>query len=220
METIQEAQTKILKEITSDDVDVRANYLKHFESDVEKFCNAMAHAVLSWQSLQEQAKDNDNLGLVSAWVITAISLHILSIKLLVSGHTVAAGNLFRQVVETIALALLCSAKLDVIDKVRNGKYSTNKAVEQLLRQAKQIGIDEVAVKALKVTQTFYNNYSHPTLHTIIWAGVSLSDSVPYVGAAFDEEKTEIYTKEIERRLDLASVFSNFVDAVKVNVAKW
>jgi tRNA U55 pseudouridine synthase TruB len=218
METIEEARTKILKEITSDDTNVRADYLKHFESDIEKFADAMAHAVVSWQSLHAEVKDNENLGQLSAWVITAISLHTLSMKLFVSGHIVAAGNLLRQVVETIALALLCSAKLDVIDKLRNGRYSTTKAVEHLLRQAKQIGIDKEAVKALRDAQVFYHNYSHPTMHTI-WAGVSSSDGVPYVGASFDDEKMEIYAKEIERRLELASVFSNFVDAVKANVAE-
>ena len=110
METIKEARTKILKEITSDDADVRADYLTHFQSDIDKFSDAMAQAVVNWQSLDAEVKDDANLGQVSAWVITAISLHIMSMKLFVSGHTVAAGNLFRQVVETIALALLCSAK--------------------------------------------------------------------------------------------------------------
>ena len=219
METIEQARTKILKQIMSDDADVRADYLKHFESDIEKFSEAMAPAVVNWQSLHAEVKDDKNLGQVSAWVITAISLHTLSMKLFVSGHTVAAGNLFRQVVETIALALLCSAKLDVLDRVRNGKYSTSKAVEHLLRQAKHIGIDEEAVKALREAQVFYHNYSHPTLYTI-WTGVSLSEGVPYVGGSFEKEKMEIYAKEITRRVDLASVFSNFVDAVKANVGKW
>jgi hypothetical protein len=120
MESIEEARTKILQEITSDDADVRAHYLKHFESDIETFSEAMAHAVVSWQSLHAGVKDDANLGQVSAWVITAISLHTLSMKLFVSGHVVAAGNLFRQVVETIALALLCSAKRDVLDRVIEG----------------------------------------------------------------------------------------------------
>ena len=219
MATIEEARTKILKEITSDDADVRADYLKHFESDIERFSEAMAHAVVTWQSLHAEVKDDEDLGQVSAWVITAISLHTLSMKLFVSGHMVAAGNLFRQVVETIALALLCSAKRDVLDRARTGRYSTNHAVKDLLRQAKQIGIDEEAVKALRDAQVFYHNYSHPTPHTI-WAAMSSSEAVPYVGASFDHEKLGIYAKEIERRLDLASVFSNFVDAVKANVGKW
>jgi tRNA U55 pseudouridine synthase TruB len=218
MDTLEEARKKILKELTSDDADVRADYLKHFASDIEKFSEAMAHTVVNWHSLHAEVKDDENLGQISAWVISAITLHILSMKLFVSGHIVAAGNLFRQVVETVALALLCSAKLDVLDRVRNGKYSTNKAVEQLLRQAKQIGIDKEAVQALRDARHFYDNYSHPTMHTI-WAGISSSEGVPYVGASFDDEKMEIYAKEIERRLDLASVFSNFVDAVKVNIGK-
>jgi hypothetical protein len=219
METFEEARIKILKELTSDDAEVRAEYLKAFGSEVEKFCEAMAQAVVSWQSLHAEVKADDRRGHVSAWVLTAITLHILSMKVFVSGHIVAAGNLFRQVVETVALALLCSAKLDVLDRLRDGKYSTNDAVQHLLRLAENIGIDKEAVKVLQEAQRFYNNYSHPSVHTI-GAGVSFSEGVPYVGASFDDGKMEIYAKEIERRVDLANVFSNFVDAVKANVAKW
>lgn len=219
METFEEARRKILKELTSDDTEVRAKYLTAFGSEVEKFSKVMAQAVVSWQSFDAEVKADDRRGHVSAWVLTAITLHILSMKLFVSGHIVAAGNLFRQVVETIALALLCSARLDVLDRVRDGKYSTNDAVPHLLRLADEIGLVKEAVKVLQEAQHIYNNYSHPSMYTI-WAGVSSSEAVPYVGASFDDEKMEIYAKEIERRVDLASVFSNFVDAVKANVAKW
>ena len=157
MDTFEDARKKILKELASGDAEVRADYLNHFESDIETFSEAMAHAVVSWQSLHAQVKDNEDLGHVSAWVITAITLHILSMKLFVSGQIVAAGNLFRQVVETIALALLCSAKRDVLDRVINGKYSTNNAVKDLLRQAKHIGIDKEAVMVLQEAQHYYNN---------------------------------------------------------------
>ncbi len=47
METFEEERIKILKELTSDDAEVRAQYLKHFKSDIEKFSEAMAQAVVS-----------------------------------------------------------------------------------------------------------------------------------------------------------------------------
>jgi hypothetical protein len=50
--------------------------------------------------------------------------------------------------------------------------------------------------------------------------MSFSQEGLYVGAAFDKEKTESYGKEIDGRVSLAEFFSNFVDGVKVNVAKW
>ncbi len=78
MEIFEQARGKILKEVISDDAEVRAQYLKHFESDIEKFSEAMAQAVVSWQSLHAEVKTDDRRGYVSALVVTAITLHTLS----------------------------------------------------------------------------------------------------------------------------------------------
>ncbi len=107
----------------------------------------------------------------------------------------------------------------MLERLRDGKCSTKKAVQHLLQQAERVGMDKEAVKVLQEAQRFYNNYSHPSIYTI-GAGLSFSEGVPYVGASFDDGKMEIYANEIERRVDLAGVFDNFVDAVKAKVAKW
>lgn len=220
METIEEAQNTIHKELTSDDVEVRADYLKHFDADVQKFSEAMARAFVNWRSLDADVKGEEKRAYVSALTYTAITLHILSMKLFISGCAVAAGSLFRQVTETIALALLCSGKgLDVLERFMERKYSTDKSVRDVIRHAKRLEINKEAVKVLRDAQRFYNRYSHPSELTI-GSVISFSKKASYVGAAFDEGKIESYVKEINMRVSLAGAFSSFVDAVKANVAKW
>ena len=99
------------------------------------------------------------------------------------------------------------------------KYSVNKAVGDALRHATTIGVNEDSIKALYDAQQFYHKYSHPSLHSI-GAGASFSSCDLFVGASFDRAKMKIYTKEMQGRVSLAEVFSNFIDAVKANVAKW
>lgn len=141
-------------------------------------------------------------------------------KVFFAGQTVAAGNLFRQVVESIALALLCSHKdLPVLQQFIEDRYSTNKAVRDVLAQAERIELIEAAVKALEDAQVFYHMYSHPSKLTIANI-VSLSDGRLYVGASFDHDKLEAYVKEVNGRVSLAEVFVSFIEAVKSNVAKW
>ena len=220
METFEEARKTILKELTSEDAEVQATYLKHFWPKVEKFSDAMAQAFLNWRSLDAGVKGNGKLAYVSALVFTAITLHILSMKLFTSGHAVAAGNFFRQVVESVALALLCSGKnLGVLERFIEEKYSTNDAIRDVIRHAVPLGLNKDAVTALRDAQEFYHNYSHPS-HFTIASGMSFSQEGLYVGAAFDKEKVESYDKEIDGRISLAEFFSNFVDGVKMNVAKW
>ncbi len=220
METVDQARDTILKELTSDDTEVRDAYLTHFRKDVEEFSTAMAEAFVNWRGLDSGAKTDEKLAYVSALVFTAITLHVLSMKLFISGYTVAAGNLLRQVVETIALTILCSSKeLDILSRFMNGKYSTNDAIRDVNRYAKRLGLNKGGLEALESAQEFYHEYSHPSFLTIA-AGMSFSEQVSYVGAAFDEGKIEVYTKEMAGRVGLAAVFSNFVDGVKTNVAKW
>ena len=125
METVEQARETILKELTSDDSEVRSDYLKLFEADAKAFADAMAQAFMKWRTFDNEVKDDERRVHVSALVYTAITLHILSLKLFLAGQTVAAGNLFRQVIESIALALLCSGKdLDVLKRFMEDKYSS------------------------------------------------------------------------------------------------
>lgn len=220
MENHQEARKTILIELTSDDAEVRDSFLKHFTNDVEMFADIMAVAFLNWRSLDSEVRGKEKVAYVSSLTLTALTLHILSMKIFLSGQAIAAGNLFRQVVEAIALALLCSGKdLGILERFMNQKYSTNDAPRDVIRKASRLGLDKGAVKTLREVQDFYHEFSHPSFVTMA-SGVSFSGKGAYVGAAFDEGKIESYKKEIEVRVSLAEVFSNFVDGVKANLAKW
>jgi hypothetical protein len=220
MDTFEEARAKILAEITTEDPEVRAQYLKHFESEAKAFSEIMAGVIQTWLKEHGDAQGNERRVQVFALVFTAIHLHIGSMKLLLSGNTVAAGNLFRQTLETIALALLCSGKdLGILDRFNNDRYSTNDAIRDVLRNVDKLGLKADGVKALQEDQEFYHKYSHVTKLTIGSAESFAGEGI-YVGASFDKGKMDFYVKEIAGRLGLAGVFDSFVAAVKANVAKW
>ncbi len=220
METFEEARDKIFAEVTRDDPEIRADYLKHFESEAKEFSEIMARVMQTWLKEHGDAQGNEKRVQVFALVFTAIHLHIGSMKLVLSGNTVAAGNLFRQTLETIALALLCSGKdLDILDRFNNDKYSTNDAIRDVLRNIDRLGLKDDGVRALQNGQGFYHRYSHITKLTI-GVAESFDGEGIYVGASFDKGKTEFYAKEIAGRLGLARVMDSFVAAVKENVAKW
>ncbi len=220
MESHAQARETIYKELISDDSEVRAEYRKLFGEDIKAFADAMSYAVIAWRELDAGVKGDEKRGYVSALVYAAFTLHIISFKLFLSGHIVAAGNVFRQVVETIALALLCAGKdLGVLAQFMEDKYSTNDAVRDVLRQGKNLGLKDDGLQALKSSQEFYHKYSHITRLTLANM-ISFSEDGTYVGAAFDKGKVDAYRKEVDGRIGLAKVFANFVEAVKANVAKW
>ena len=220
MVTLQEARDKIFNEITADDPNVRGEFLTQFDSEAQEFSEAMARVMQMWLKDHADAQGNEKRLQVLALVFTAIHLHIGSMKLFLSGNIVASGNLFRQVLETIALALLCSGKdLTILERFNNDQYSTNGAIRDVLRNIEKLGLKEDGVRVLKNGQEFYHKYSHVTKFTI-GAAESFAGEGIYVGASFDEGKVDIYSKEVAARLSLAKVFNSFVVAVNANLAKW
>jgi hypothetical protein len=219
METLEQARDTIYKELTSDDSEVRSEYLKLFAPDAKRFSEAMARAVIAWRPLDNESKD-ERTGYVAALCYAAITLHVVSLKLLLSGHIVAAGNLSRQVTESIALALLCSGKeLGILDRFIGDKYSSNDAVRDALRAWDKLGLKPDSAQPLKDSQTFYHKYSHISRLTLA-SLISFSEEGIYVGASFDDGKIDAYKKEVAGRVSLAEAFESFIEGVKANMAKW
>jgi hypothetical protein len=220
MEDRTVACEKIRIEITQDIADVRDRFVEKFKEETEAFVLDIADAYLEWRSLDAEIGTDERLAYVSALVYSAITLHILSMKLLLSGHVVAAGNVMRQVIESIAMALLCSTpSLGVLDRYIKGKYSTNKSVDQSIKHAKAMGVTREALKDLQKAQIFYHQYSHPSPFTIASLISFDTEGALYVGCSFDEGKVEQYQKEVDGRLSLAKIFRNFVQCVATNVKK-
>jgi hypothetical protein len=216
-----EVSAIISAEVTTDISEVRQNYLKYFRAQAESFINAMSKAYIGWREFDSNIGPDIKKAHISALIYCAINNHIVSMKLFLSGYIIAAGNLQRQVIESIALALLCSAaNLDILDRYMDNKYSTNKAVRDVLRHYEKLNLNRDALHVLERSRDFYDKYSHLTQLTLANL-ISFSESGKlYLGATFDEGKLEQYTKEVNGRVSLAIVFDNFIDGVKANVKKW
>lgn len=220
METLEEFRGAILAQVTSDDKEVLAEYLKHFYVDLEKFSESMASALLNWRGLDSSLKNDERCSYISALIYTTITLEILSMKLLLTGYTVAAGNLFRQVIETLSLALLCSGKhLGILDRFMENKYSSQDAIRDIIRHSKQLGLKGEGVRQLGKLQKFYSKYSHPTALTIA-IGMSFRTKSAYFGGSFDELKLDAYCKEIKVRVGLANDLPDLIDHARKNIAEW
>ncbi|OGW64810.1 MAG: hypothetical protein A3H49_10700 [Nitrospirae bacterium RIFCSPLOWO2_02_FULL_62_14] len=220
METLDEVRQTITIQLTTDDSDTRSQYLNHFGHQVAEFSDAMSRAFLEWRALDGQLGKDERKAYVSALIYCAVALHILSMKLFLSGHTVPAGNLYRQVAETIALACLCSAKnLDILDRFMQDKYSTNDALRDAVRHAKRLQLNADAIEVLRRTRDFYHEFSHPS-QLMIATHMSFSDGNVVLGASFDSGKLEEYRKEVASRVNLAKVFGNLVSGIRSNISRW
>lgn len=219
MKTIEEAREKLLVELRADeDGDIRKEYWTRYEQGINEFVDHMAAAYVDLNVVEGQIKGDEGRGLVAALIYTALMLNLLSMKLFLSGHIVAAGALFRQVLEAISLALLCSKKdLGVRSRFQNDRYSTNDAITHLVRRCEQLNLKPEAVRRVQESQKFYHKYSHVGRFTIASAMVFEGPGL-YIGAAFDKGKFESYDKEFQGRKSLAAILPNFIAAVSQHLA--
>jgi hypothetical protein len=209
----------ILREIFGHDVRVAGEYFQLFREDCERFATLMAQVVRSFEAVDRLAK-GERRAYVVAFANSAIYLHVNSMALFMNGHIVAAGNLMRQVIETVALTLLFSGRgLPFLDSFMAEKYQSAGAVGDLLTHCKQLRVPAASVKVLQKARTFYHVYSHPTRMTL-GAIFSSSGEGTFVGANFDPGKVDAYRREMEGRVGLASVFDSFIKAVKYNLELW
>ena len=218
MEDRETVISNIYKEVTQDDSEVRGRYLTEFHAEIDNFVELMTNSYLRWQTLDNEIGQDERLGHVSAFTFSAITLHILSMKLFLTGHLIASGNLMRQVVESIAMALLCSSNsLGVLDKFIRGHYSTQKAIPQVIKHSKTLNLKKGGLEDIKKAQTFYHSFSHPSRMTLASHMSFETDGGLYVGCSFDEGKIEQYKIEVGGRVNLAKVFPNFIEAVSYNI---
>ena len=220
MSDTHELRADLQRELTQDLSDIRSEFLRRFGSEVTEFIEHITRAYLSWQKLDTVIKDDKKKAYVSALAFTAMNLHIVSFRLFLSGYPVAAGNLQRQVIETLALLILCSEKsFDVLDRYVSDKYSPNKAVRDLRRQGEKLGVNKSAVIALEKEYNFYHQYSHPTPMTMA-EQIRFSDHAVFLGAAFDPAKIQAYKKEAKRKVSLARVLGNVIEGAIGNIVTW
>lgn len=209
---------QIKNELVGSDREVIEAFLSHFESDIKQFMQSMTEAYCLWKEFDSKIGNSVEKAHISSLVFGAIKFHIMSMRLMITGYQVPAGNLQRQVLETIAMAFLASKpKLGYLKRYMENKYSTHNAVRDVLNNHEALGLNKDALMTLKKTQTFYHKFSHPTMLTVA-SSISMSQAGGlYLGASFDEGKIEIYKKEVNNRISIAKLFENIIFGISQNL---
>ena len=224
---MQDDRLKALQELIGNDIrspddEQRDAFFSHFAAEAREFADHTATALLGWSVLFDSlTPDDEKKGVVAALLFTAINLHCSSFKLFMTGHMVAAGATFRQVLEAIALVFLCSAKrLTVLDAFMADRYQSNKAIIHLGREIAATGVNPDAYRVLNEAYRFFHRYAHPTKLTVAAVANFSAGIRPHIGALFDPAKINEYGKEVRGRVSLARVLPNFVEGIEANLAKW
>ncbi|CAG9269433.1 hypothetical protein [Paraburkholderia caribensis] len=176
----------LMRELFDDDRWVKHQFAAHLAKALLEFCEALAACFRLMAALNEIANQEETkrTALVGAFVFGVLGDILVSTKLLLTGKLPAAGNLVRQVLEGIAMAILCSSQLPVIVQQNTKKKSAVRAlywdrldsgapytrgylaISQLEWNAAALGISPVAITRLSESKAYYNAFSHCGTATI------------------------------------------------------
>jgi hypothetical protein len=215
----------LLRELLDDDREVKDQFAAHLDEPLRTFCEALAACFRQMTPLNEAANrvETKRNALVGGFAYGVLDDLVISTKLLLAGKLPAAGNLMRQVVEGIAMCILCSTdELLIIETKRKNqppvmarywekvweddrRTEGHRAVDQLGLNAAKLGIAAGAVEQLRRAKQHYNGFSHCGKLTIA-SRVSLEElGTAHLGGHFDPAKLDAYRSELEGRISLCRV---------------
>ncbi|WP_244140946.1 MULTISPECIES: hypothetical protein [Burkholderia cepacia complex] len=207
----------LMRELFDDDRWVKDQFAAHLGQPLVELCDALAGCFRLMNGINEAANRvaTKRNALVGGFVFGVLDDLVTSTKLLVAGKLPAAGNLMRQVVEGIAMAILCSTdELLIIETKRQNqppvtarywekvwdddtRTEGHRAVGQLAWNAAKLGVLGEAVEALRRAKKHYNGFSHCGKFTIA-SRLSLEEvGKAHLGGHFDEAKLGVYRSELE-----------------------
>lgn len=220
----------IMRELFDNDAWVKDQFATYQGEPLLELCEALAGCFRLMGELNAAAKAAEAMrtALVAAFVFGVLDDLVTSTKLLLTGKFPASGNLMRQVVEGIAISILCSAERPLVvrektktkpavralywQRMNDGDPITrgHLALGQLAWNAAALGLAAEAVRCLQDAKDYYNTFSHCGTATlsnrVSLEGVGLF----HLGGNFDEAKLASYRAELESRLNLCRVLPSFI----------
>ncbi|WP_322080117.1 hypothetical protein [Burkholderia cenocepacia] len=219
----------VLQALLDDDRAVRDAFARALEPELNQLADALATCFEHWHPIRQAAaaRAEPRTDLVNGFVHGVLDDIVVSTKLLLAGKAAASGNIARQAIEGLAMAVLCSADQEVILRARErqgdvrGRYwervmdpidrlvEGQRAVQQLAWNADQLRLPRPWIDRLSDAQKLFSAASHAGPLTIAYrTHLGLADAVS-IGGHFDAGKLASYRTGLTLRTfmarDLASV---------------
>jgi len=165
---------------------------------------------------------------VVGFVFLVVDNVYTSVKLLTLGYFVPSGNIMRQSIESMFMALLLSHReklnigserkpneADFFQHYLKGSKETlsHNSFRHVQRNKDALGVNDKALDAFKKNRRFYSNLSHPNHLTLSSRIVSEEGGTFLIGGGYDENKKAVYDEQLNDRIKYTSIIPNFLDVI-------
>ena len=197
---------------------VRTQFIDALADPLDIFVLAMASVLKASGEFDKFASGNEDREKVAWLIFSAVQGHLIAMRLFLDGFLVQSGNAQRQVLESIAMALLFSKpSLGYLQRFNDDKYSSNNSIRDVIRNTDKLGVNKDAVNAIRDGAVFYDDFSHPSKMTITLYSSLAEPEASNIGGMFDPAKLEQYKIEANSRVKIAKIIPGFISGVRRNL---
>lgn len=221
-----------------DDYFVREKFVAPLEPQIEEMADALAVCFKRLPPIMNAASElgAERTDLMKAFLIGVLDDLVVSVKLLLAGKLAASGNVARQMIEGLAMAILCSTDaLLVIEQKENrppvqarywqkvmkndSRVQGQHAVRQLRWNAELLGLSEGWIASLVAGQKRFSGVSHAGKLTIMTrTPLEGADPIAF-GGHFDRGKEPFYRIELVHRIELCRQLAIVMDQLLRTMAR-
>ena len=180
--------------------ETRQHFVRHYESEIERFVSNLARAYNRLQDMEPRVLYEQRSAWVDQFLYVALNSLLTSFHLLISGFSIPAGNLMRHYGEAVAMALLLSHRaINTFDELRRDlRFSVQKSLDMIKRRrnARLLGIDSQGWEQFSQITSFYDQYSHASVFVAATTQMLLSEDARQLGGEFDPGKLDGYRREM------------------------
>lgn len=225
----------VVAEIFDNDEWIKDEFANSLSSEILMFGEAMAESFKRFPALDKMAAGgHEQAAFVAGFVFAVFDDLVVSMKLLVAGKMVASGNLMRQAIEGIAVAILCAAHEPVLVRKRKSlvpvkywervksldpKVNAHLSLDQLDINCDMLRVSRGAIGKLRSARKHYHLFSHPGVIGMA-ARMDMGEPGPiFIGGSFDKSKLPAYKAEIAERTGLCQILPSLIDGLITRLAK-
>lgn len=218
MASENDIETLVRTVLFEDAPNIRNQFMNALADPLAEFIPALAFAFRASGDFDVFANGNKDREKVAWLIFSAVQGHLISMRLFLDGFLVQSGNAQRQVLESIALAVLCSKpKLGFLKRSSDDKYKSNNAIRDVIRNLDKLGVKRKAMNEIKKQAVFYHQFSHPSKMTVALYSSFSEPNASYIGGIFEPAILKQYKMEAIGRVKLANMLPNFISGVQRNL---
>lgn len=204
----------IVKIICSGNMETIQQFEEHFTDDLDVFAETFCRAFKQFQEMNSKINMDERTATISYYLFNGMRNLICSFQLLFLGYLIPSGNMMRQFMESIDVAILFKVSESEFEKFqrKGAYYRVGYAADKVSKHLNSTKIYPAAWKLWLEQEKHYNLTSHPSAFALSEI-LDFNTGNKVLGSHLDIEKMEGYRNEITNIISAAQNLENLIAGI-------